>query len=129
MLKPNDSSSPSAVCRNFREAAESAGGLPDIGFGPQPAPSKQHIEIEDNIMNRVIVLCSQRHDHSRRREAEPLSASNLLCELPDDVAGKPLVDFPVSWDGLADSCLGILIPVMVAAMSDQSATGRLNAPD
>lgn len=53
----------------------------------------------------------------------------LVFQFPDDVPGKMVLDFPVSWNGLTGTRAGILIPIMPTAVSDENATALLELAD
>jgi hypothetical protein len=48
---------------------------------------------------------------------------------PDDMPGKMILDFPVSWNWLTGTRAGILIPIMPSAVADENATALLELAD
>ena len=65
----------------------------------------------------------------RRRSRTEQGVVGLGFQFPDDMPGKMILDFPVSWNGLTGTRAGILIPIMPSAVADENATGLLKLPD
>lgn len=53
----------------------------------------------------------------------------LFLELSEDMFGEVIVDIPVARDRLACACVGVLIPVVPAAMPDENTSAFLNLAD
>ena len=53
----------------------------------------------------------------------------LVFQFPNDVPGKMILDFPMSWNGLAGTRAGILIPIMPPAVADENATNLFKLAD
>jgi hypothetical protein len=53
----------------------------------------------------------------------------LVLQLPQNMAGKMLLDFAMAGDRLTHAGSGILVPIVPAAMTDEDASLLLNPSD